>query len=521
MKRGNIHGQLRREEVEALNDAEEEEEQSSTFQRASAEELSKRRIVKIKRSAPVGNTDTPVSFNPFTSGVPPVFPAPTSNSLSTSALPNPFANFSGLAAPQKSVDTSESLKSAPAATAVVSNGAKTVENPNAAEFSEKLKNLNKSFFQWVTRQIKEHPFSLWTDGLKDYIKYYESLIVKYGMEASTTSNSLAASSPPPQITDDKPSLSKPLFSLSAPAQGTKVEQPSFGVAPSSAPIPPTTTAATKPSTATSFTFPSSTTLESFKPPATTTTTATSELKFGAPIPPVAAPSTTSFNFSGSNSFASNTSFSTTSFTAPPSFSTSFPAVPSFGGFGAGTSSFSSSFMSGNTATTGFGGGFAGTATSTTAAAGGDDGDDGEGEPILEPERAIRNENDTDEILHEAPCKLFGYDKASSEWKDTGKGTFRITRSPDTQKQRMLVRNIIGKITFNAGFYKNMEITVQEGKKASIQFAAFVAVEETVKDPTTSLPTTVTKTELKTFMIKLKPTDVAQTAAKIRDSIASL
>ncbi len=139
---------------------------------------------------------------------------------------------------------------------------------------------------------------------------------------------------------------------------------------------------------------------------------------------------------------------------------------------------------------------------------------------MEPEKAIRDVNDTDEILHEASCKLFRYDKESKEWRGTGKGTFRITRSPDTRKQRMLVRNIIGKIIFNASFYKGMDLIVKDGKTSGIQFFAAVAEEEFVKDDKGNSSTKM-KTELKSFMLKFKPTELAKAAEMMRAGIASL
>jgi hypothetical protein len=54
----------------------------------------------------------------------------------------------------------------------------------------------------------------------------------------------------------------------------------------------------------------------------------------------------------------------------------------------------------------------------------DDGDD-EGEPILEPEKILRNEEDTDVQLHEVPCKLFKFKTESKEWVDLGKCMCRV------------------------------------------------------------------------------------------------
>ena len=39
---------------------------------------------------------------------------------------------------------------------------------------------------------------------------------------------------------------------------------------------------------------------------------------------------------------------------------------------------------------------------------------------MEPEKVLKNENDIDTTLHEAPCKLFRHNKEFNEWKDAGK-----------------------------------------------------------------------------------------------------
>lgn len=45
----------------------------------------------------------------------------------------------------------------------------------------------------------------------------------------------------------------------------------------------------------------------------------------------------------------------------------------------------------------------------------------EGEPILAPEKVLRNEADKDVILVDVNCKLFVYNKEEKEWRDLGKG----------------------------------------------------------------------------------------------------
>lgn len=157
------------------------------------------------------------------------------------------------------------------------------------------------------------------------------------------------------------------------------------------------------------------------------------------------------------------------------------------------------------------------APAAAAATGGGDeeeGGDDEGEPILEPEKVLRNDQDTDDILVEAPCKLFGFSKESKEWKDTGKGSFRVTRDRITNKQRMLVRNPIGKLTFNAGFYQGMKF---DRVKNAIRFSAFVVIDEPVIG---GGPAAKPVPELKGFMVKLKDSDVESVLSKLEAGVAA-
>ena len=79
---------------------------------------------------------------------------------------NPFSNFTGLVpsasnAP-KTISQSENQEIVRRETM---SEIVTVDSKQA-EFNMKLKKLNATFFQWVSRQIEEHPLSLWKDGLK-------------------------------------------------------------------------------------------------------------------------------------------------------------------------------------------------------------------------------------------------------------------------------------------------------------------------------------------------------------------
>ena len=93
-KRRNANGQMRREDYEAQERADDDprafnpELQAGTFQRASAEKLKTRRIVKARRPAQMAPVaEAPTSSNPF-----------ANVSLAAPASTNPFANVT-LAAP--------------------------------------------------------------------------------------------------------------------------------------------------------------------------------------------------------------------------------------------------------------------------------------------------------------------------------------------------------------------------------------------------------------------------------------
>jgi hypothetical protein len=236
-----------------------------------------------------------------------------------------------------------------------------------------------------------------------------------------------------------------------------------------------------------------------KPPTDSNSNATDSSK---PAPfsfnlPAAAPSSsvsTGFSFSTTASEKKDAhapfSFSNSSFSQPSAFSAS-----TAGGFAFNSSQ---SFA------------FPGASSTTEANKGGDEegeGDEDAGEPILEPEKILKNENDTDEILLEVPCKLLGFNKEEKEWKDSGKGNLRITKDPANQKKRILVRNTMGKITLNTSFYKDMKI---DSVKGGIKFFAVVAN-----------PSDDKKTELKAFMLKLKDVDIQHVKSFLENVIKSL
>lgn len=135
-------------------------------------------------------------------------------------------------------------------------------------------------------------------------------------------------------------------------------------------------------------------------------------------------------------------------------------------------------------------------------------DEEEGEPIMEAEKALRNEDDKDDILCDCPCKLLRFDSdkgdgGKGEWTDVGKGIFRVTKCPESNKQRMLVRNTVGRITFNAAFYRGMKIT--RYSKVMLSFGVVV-------DPSGPL---------RNFLLKLKDTDIDSVCTIMEAAIKAL
>jgi hypothetical protein len=176
---------------------------------------------------------------------------------------------------------------------------------------------------------------------------------------------------------------------------------------------------------------------------------------------------------------------------PSSTIAPLPAFTGFTGFSGGTSS--------HVTGTGF--------TSAVPARFGEDdeGDDGnEGEPILPPEKILRNEDDKDEQLYEVPCKLFRLNTESKEWGDLGSANLRITRTHDTGRKRLIVRNTMGKPLVNAYFYKNQKF--ETVKRNNIKFSAYVAEEGA-------------SPSLKQFLVRVKEKDLDNTVKELEESAA--
>ena len=84
-------------------------------------------------------------------------------------------------------------------------------------------------------------------------------------------------------------------------------------------------------------------------------------------------------------------------------------------------------------------------------------------------------------------------KFDNGWKKYGTGVLRLYRHKTTSKQRMVIRNEIGKVQFNVGISKGMtfEKIINDTKKGKATFVKFGACEDPEKG-------------LEAFMLQVKP-----------------
>jgi len=523
-----------------------------------------------------GNTAAKV-VNPFGSTaatatapvVPPVNPfagfksltTPSSNATATAALStvpsrmsnstvatapavkNPFANFTGLttssssalptfkptaAASATSTGTSGGPFSATAAASGVglsfndatikmkSTTAPPLSDPG--DKNKKIKKLNEAFLRWSERQMDTNPLSIWKDGVKDYIKHFKQIEDKYSANSDSNKNnddndsnklasaSLGANTSSSSSGSDD-AKAKPA-SLEAPAVVSQPQPPAAvsGNTTFSWTAPPSSSDVGVPKTAAPPAFPGF----SFKPQAADTKSGGSAATVPFTVPKLSFPPMTNSSTSNSGGAGAGGAFGAGSGLGASFLNTYDTKAAMSASVSAATTTTAST-----TTSNFFGAATAGGGAGDTAAAGGGGGEEEEGEPILEPEKVLKNSEDTDEILLDVNCKLYGYNSEEKEWKDTGKGTFRITKDIQTQKQRMLVRNPIGRINFNAGFYSAMKIE-QQGKNG-IKFAALV----TVEDPTIKADGKAhARTEMKNFLVKVNAAELTNVITKMKEGVAS-
>lgn len=368
------------------------------------------------------------------------------------------------------------IKKTPAAPSAAATSMSTATTPSGSgEPKSKMHKLNKSFISWLDKQMVNHSVSNWTAGLQDYIKHADKIAATLPVENGDVSNDVAAvsnkteaaASTAPKFggfsaapTNPKPD-SAPKFGGFSAATSQKNDSNATSSAPKFGGFGQTTASApTKPAaTFTGFSAPS--------------TSGEKKPDFGG-FGSTSAPSKPAATFGGFGSTA------TTASSNPPAFSgfggaatTAKPTAP-VASFGAG-------------------------ATSSTNAGAGGETEEYEGEPILEPEKIYKNENDTDEILYETNCKAFRFDTKEKEWKESGKGTLRITQEPGVDKKKVLVRNAIGKITINSYIFKGMNF--KQAGKAGLQFMA-------VTDAS-GVP--------QSYLVKVKPSEIQTTVEKFKEA----
>jgi hypothetical protein len=201
-KRGNDNSQMRREEVDALEG--DEGEEAGVFARASAEELSKRKIIRSTRNFPPSTAPVSAPAPTFLAAAP-VAAAASSNPFAAfgtglltgaSSIPptaqvtatapvNPFQGFTGITGfvskPETKPDSGlpysavrdGGISSASSTAGVAATAAKGLGVPSGAtqddthsdEYTRKMKKLNQSIATWMDKQMVEQPLSIWKDGL--------------------------------------------------------------------------------------------------------------------------------------------------------------------------------------------------------------------------------------------------------------------------------------------------------------------------------------------------------------------
>jgi RanBP1 domain len=380
---------------------------------------------------------------------------------------------------------------------------------------------------------------------QDYVKYAGEITDKYGDQvplapAATSSTAKKEDAAPTVV--PKPALSTtvsssfPAFTAAKPSAPEAPKQEaaplfSFGASAAAEPAKPSTGTASASASASAAPFSFNLGAASASSTAAVAPALAPFGSFDKPVFPIsdsvksAPPSFPAFSLTGAGAGAG----AATAAAAPSSsssteekksaFNWNVPGLGSTIASGSGQSAFGAPFSFASSGSGGFGGapagGFGGfSSTGADAGAGGaggeggEDGDD-EGEPILEPEKVYRNPEDKDEKLIECDSKMHRFDTSKAagsskgEWVEYGKGVFSITKCAETGKKRMLVRNLVGKIIFNASFYKGMK--VDKTPKGQFSFGAVVDSSGT----------------LKSFLLKVGEANREKVLKIMKDAIAEL
>ena len=122
------------------------------------------------------------------------------------------------------------------------------------------------------------------------------------------------------------------------------------------------------------------------------------------------------------------------------------------------------------------------------------------------EKVEQEENTDEEILHEVRAKHMKLE--NGKWKKYGTGVLRLYCHKTTSKQRMVIRNEIGKVQFNVAVSKGMtfEKKIVSSKKGKAAFVSFLACEDPDKG-------------LESFMIQTKPESLDKLHSALEGMVA--
>jgi hypothetical protein len=393
------------------------DETVGSWERAPVEALSTRKIVKVKRSSKSSSSvhveHADKANNPFSTFAGFTSSAPGSSSSGTQkSISSGFSSFASFGTSEN--DSKDNSKAISFSSTTTSSSGNT--------YSEKMMKLNGALLTWVQKQQIDAPLALLHEGLLDYVKHVGHVHDKYNGE-SGSSDSIA------ERKNDVPAaapISAPISATAHNDSDTKANAIAKPADKNNLLFSPVVVKQPQVAAAVSFGGESA-----FS--ASSDSAATAGFSWGA-VP------STSTTQAASFSLANN---STETLPAP-----SFGLIPAAGG----ASAFPVS-------------------TNSTSVENGEE----DGEPLLEPELALRNEADKDIILYETDCLLKRLDTKAEpkpEWVDIGKGALRITSDPDTGKKRILIREkVMGNITLNVSFFPTQTF-IKNGKRR-VQFPAMV------------------------------------------------
>ncbi len=578
-----------------FDDEEEQQEEGGLktgFQRASAEQLAKRKIVRVKRKPAAGGQmpaasgfsfgNKPASSNPFENlkgFASSSTPVPTATASSTQKIPSQVA---------KASDVSFGVPATAPGAKAFSVGKSPFDgmklgttekgkNNATSSYATKMGQLNDAILEWMEHQREHCPSSSWAGAMEDYIQYAVKLRKEHGEPepllptvAPTTASkekeekekekekekSSDIRSSGEDKNKKKGDMAKDVLAFfgkrkqekhgestgnregsAKKAEGGDKDKTGLGFSfgahvPSTAGAPPLSGFSFGASASAPVKAPSdqSSSSPQERAPSETATAAASAWAAGASAPvsaggfaPMKVP-----DFSKPAGEAGDKDIAGSGDKGIPGFGFGAGSKPFGVSLGAGAAPFSfgappaAASAAASAPAFGFGTSSTGSFGGTTAPAPAPSGAGAEGDedafPVDEPEKVMRNEDDKDEILFETMCTLKRYDMANKEWKESGKGTLRVTKDPDTGKQRILVRELtMGKVTLNAAFFSAMSFT-KIGKN-NIKFHAVVANPNPV--PEDAPPGYTHKaTSLETYVIKVKNDLVEDTLAKLEAGKAS-